>query len=65
MRNNKQREVMREIYRRCQGNGDRAIREYSSAERRGEVTRKSNKYGLSAERYARALLADGLKKGWL
>jgi hypothetical protein len=32
---------------------------------RGEVERKSNKWDYSAERYARALLGDGIRKGWL
>jgi len=38
---------------------------YGDAERRGKVSRASNKYDISSEAYARALLADGLRKGWL
>ena len=56
---------MRRIFRECQGHHDRTIAEYARAERRGEVTRQSNRYDLSAEGYAQALLKDGLAKGWL
>ena len=60
-----QRAVMIRIFAACGRDPERAVREYAAAERRGEVRRKSNKYGTSAEDYARALLADGAKKGWL
>lgn len=39
--------------------------EYARREENGEVVRKSNRHNLSAERYAHALLRDGIKKGWL
>lgn len=61
----RQVDVMRELYHRHRGDEERVIREYAAAEERGEVTRRSNKHGLSAEQYARALLADGQRKGWL
>lgn len=60
-----QRDVMRAIWARCAPDEDRAIREYATAEHRGEVSRKQNASGLTSEQYARALLADGLAKGWL
>ena len=61
-----QRDKMLEIYKRHKGNNDNAIiREYADAERSGKVKRKRNKYGLSAEDYAKRLLADGRDKGWL
>jgi hypothetical protein len=43
---------------------DRVIKEYAAAEVRGEVRRISNQSGMTAESYARALYADGAKKGW-
>lgn len=60
-----QRDVMRSVYAKCGGDDERAVREYAEAERRGEVQRSSNAYSLSPEQYARALLADGKRKGWL
>lgn len=60
-----QRDVMRAIWLRCAPDEERAIREYAAAEHRGEVSRKQNTSGHTAEEYARALLVDGLAKGWL
>lgn len=60
-----QRDVMREVYARYGNDLERVIREYAAAERRGEAPRSSNTTGMKAEDYARALLNDGLKKGWL
>ena len=60
-----QRALMRELVARCGGDMERVIQEYAAAERRGEVERKQNASGLTAEGYARALYADGVKKGWL
>lgn len=60
-----QRDVMRAIYVKCGRDDEQAVREYAAAERRGEVHRSSNRYELSAEKYARALLADGKRKSWL
>lgn len=59
-----QRDVMRRIFRDCRGDHERSIAAYAQAERRGEVERKNDRYGRSAESYARALLLDGLAKGW-
>lgn len=60
-----QRDVMRAIYAQCAGDAERTIRAYAGAEQRGDVQRRSNNTGISAEAYARALFADGQKKGWL
>lgn len=60
-----QRSVMIRIFAACSRDPERAVREYAAAEERGDVRRKSNMHGTSAEDYARALLADGAKKGWL
>lgn len=60
-----QRDVMRRIRARCKPDEERAIREYAAAEKRGEAERTSNSHAWSAEQYARALLRDGLRKGWL
>ncbi len=60
-----QRDVMRDIYRRCRGDEARIIQEYANAERRGEVSRSSNNYDLSPEEYAAALLSDARRKGWI
>ncbi|WP_025411321.1 hypothetical protein [Gemmatirosa kalamazoonensis] len=64
-RGESQRAVMRHIWERCCPDDERAIREYADAEQRGEVRRTNNASGLLPEGYARALLADGLRKGWL
>lgn len=60
-----QRNVMRDIWARCAHDEERAVRESAAAERRGDAPRKGNKSGHTAEQYARALLADGVTKGWL
>jgi hypothetical protein len=60
-----QRDVMARIFREAGRDEERAIREYAAAERRGDVLRKRNKHGIDAEAYARALINDGRKKGWL
>ncbi|MCR4340155.1 MAG: hypothetical protein NUW01_09770 [Gemmatimonadaceae bacterium] len=54
---------MRKLIRQYRGDEAAIGREYAAAERRGEVARKSNDYGLTAEDYARRLLEDARKKG--
>lgn len=56
---------MRELFRRYSGDEVAIVREYAAAERRGDVARKSNDYGFTAEDYARRLLEDARKKGWI
>jgi hypothetical protein len=65
MRTNSQREVMQRLVSKYGRQEDIVCREYAKAEERGEVSRRRNKYGLSAEGYARALWRDGHAKGWL
>lgn len=60
-----QRDVMRRLYQEGGRDPERAVRAYAAAERAGGVRWKSNKHGIAAEDYARALLADGETKGWL
>lgn len=60
-----QRSVMLRIYEKYAPDEARIVREYAAAELRGEVQRVRNESGLSGEEYARALLADGRKRGWL
>jgi hypothetical protein len=59
-----QRDKMRQLFVRHRGNETRIIEEYARAEMRGEVSRARNAYNLSPEQYARALMSDGLRKGW-
>jgi hypothetical protein len=56
---------MVDTYNRCSGDEEDIVREYPAAERRGEVPRDFNELDLSPEDYARRLLYDGLKKGWI
>ena len=56
---------MRALVTRSGGDLELIVQEYAAAERRGEVERKQNASGLTSEGYARALYADGVKKGWL
>ena len=61
----KQRDMMRELFRRHGDNEETLVREYAAAERRGQVDRQSNEYDVDPEDYARRLLADARKKGWI
>jgi hypothetical protein len=56
---------MRELVLRYGADTERVIREYAAGEARGEVRRDSNRNGITGDSYARALYADGAKKGWL
>lgn len=60
-----QRDVMRDLYQRLRGDTAAVVREYAAAERRGEVGRWRNDYGLAPEEYAERLLADARRKGWI
>jgi len=60
-----QRDKMRELFRLHPNNFDTIIRKYADAEKRREVQRRSNVRQMDAHEYAKRLLADGLKKGWL
>jgi hypothetical protein len=60
-----QRDLMRDLFRRHRGDEETMVREYAAAELRGEVDRASNDYDLTPEDYARRLLEDARKKGWI
>lgn len=60
-----QRDVMRRLYREAGGHDEDTVTAYAEAERAGEVERKSDVNATSPEDYARALVRDGLIKGWL
>lgn len=61
----KQRDKMRELFARHGDRPDILIREYSAAEKRGEVIRTRDAYKLTPEAYAEALLRDARKRGWI
>lgn len=61
----KQVDKMRELYRKHNGDEDQCVADYAAAERRGEVHRRSNMYGLNADEYAYRLFQDGIRKGWI
>jgi hypothetical protein len=60
-----QRTMMQDLWRRNRPDELRTIHEYAAAERRGEVFRERNVHGVDAEEYARRLIEDGRRKGWL
>lgn len=60
-----QRDKMRELFQRNAGDEEKTVLAYAVAERAGEVSRRSNDYALNAEEYARRLLNDGVRKGWI
>jgi hypothetical protein len=60
----KQRDVLRNLVFRFGMNEEKVIQECADAERRGEVQRKSNKYDIAPDTYARALWRDAIRKGW-
>jgi len=60
-----QRAIMQRLFLEHGGDVDRVIAAYAEAERRGEADRSRNTASLSPEEYARALLRDGIRKGWL
>ena len=60
-----QRDYMRMLYRRYNGNEERIIEAYASAEMNGEVLRMNNTYNLSPIQYARRLYKDGISKEWI
>ena len=60
-----QRTMMQDLWRKHRPDRERTMHEYAAAERRGEVFRERNVHGVDAEEYARRLLEDGHRKGWL
>jgi hypothetical protein len=60
-----QRDVMRDLNRRFDGDHHKVVAAYAAAERSGDVKRASNVRGMTPEEYAEALYRDGVKKGWM
>lgn len=60
-----QRAFLRELIQQFEGDSDAIVREYANAERGGRITRRRKGGAASPEDYARHLLADGRRKGWL
>lgn len=56
---------MLQLVRRFGHDEERTVLQYAAAEARGEVERKNNSHGITAEQYARALWNDAVKKGWI
>lgn len=65
LRSASQRSIMQRLFADCDRDVERTVAAYAAAERLGEATRSQNVSGQSPEQYARALLNDGLRKGWL
>jgi len=61
----RQVDVMRELCTQLGGDQEAVIAAYAAAEQRGEVPRRSNIHGFTAEKYALRLWQDGVSKGWL
>ena len=61
----RQRNFMRELYKKHNGNKDMIIKEYAEGERQGVVIREQNQHQLTVEAYAQALYKDGIRKGWI
>lgn len=60
-----QRDVMRDLRRRFDGDRDKVVAAYAAAERRGDVKRASNVLGMEPEEYADRLYRDGVTRGWI
>ena len=60
-----QRAIMQRLFVEHGRDVERVVAAYADAERAGRAVRSSNNSRLSPEQYARALLSDGLRKGWL
>lgn len=60
-----QRNLMRDLNIRFQGDKRKIVRSYANAERKGKVQRASNMHDIEPERYAEGLLRDGVRNGWL
>jgi hypothetical protein len=64
-RQSMQHEYMVKLVERYGMDKERVVREYANAEERGDVERKSNTHGWTANQYACALWRDGVRKGWI
>jgi len=60
-----QRDMMRKLFRRFDGDRSRVVTAYAEAERRREVQRVHDSRDMSADEYASRLFADGVQKRWI
>ena len=60
-----QRDAMREVFKKYNGDKNNAVRAYAWLEENSYTPRKNNTHGFGAMYYAEALYNDGIKKGWL
>ena len=60
-----QRDAMREVFEKCNGDKNKSIRAYAWLEENSYAPRKNNMHNFGSMYYAEALYNDGLKKGWL
>ena len=60
-----QRDAMREVFGKYNGDRDKAIMAYAWLEENSYAPRKNNTHNFGSMYYAEALYNDGIKKGWL
>lgn len=60
-----QRDKLRELFEQHGADPEALVREYADAERKGIVVRRRGGSGVTPEEYARRLVADAAKKGWI
>ena len=60
-----QRDAMREVFNKYNGEKKKVIRAYAWLEEKGYAPRKNNTHNFSSMYYSEALYNDGIKKGWL
>jgi len=56
---------MKSLFARNRGDEIATARAYAKAEEVGEIVRKSNSHNRGSITYAKALIRDGKRKGWL
>jgi len=56
---------MKELFTRLRGDEKATVSAYAQAELKGEIERKSNSHNWDSITYAKALMRDGKRKGWL
>jgi hypothetical protein len=60
-----QRDKLRELFRKHGADPETLAREYAAAEHRGDVVRRRTLSRIAPDEYARRLVADAAKKGWI
>ena len=60
-----QRDAMREVFGKYNGDKNKVIRAYAWLEENSYAPRKNNTHNFGSMYYAEALYNDGVKKGWL